>query len=73
MPNHINLASIQVHSGIMKVTIKTLKNEQFEVEVDGSKTVKDAKEVIAAAKNFAVAGMKLIYAGVKATDVFSMV
>lgn len=36
----------------MKLTIKTLKAEKFQVEVDDTALVKDAKQVIAAAKKF---------------------
>lgn len=49
----------------MKLTIKTLQQQIFEVEVETSDTVKDLKEKIQAIKGdaFPVAGQKLIYSG----------
>lgn len=49
----------------MKLTVKTLSNELFHVEVEASATIAQCKAAIETSKgeNFAAAAMKLIYAG----------
>lgn len=55
----------------MKLTVKTLKGNKFEVEVDDSKLVSDVKTIIETVKpELPAAGMKLIHSGkvLKDTD-----
>lgn len=55
----------------MKLTVKTLKGNKFEVEVDDSKLVSDVKTIIETEKpELPAAGMKLIHSGkvLKDTD-----
>lgn len=50
----------------MQITLKTLQQQTFKIEIDEDETVKTLKERIEQEKgkdNFAVAGLKLIYAG----------
>ncbi|GAB5587836.1 UV excision repair protein rad23 [Umbelopsis nana] len=47
----------------MKLTFKTLQQKQFQLEVDGSKTVADVKKQIEETQGHAVATQKLIYSG----------
>lgn len=47
----------------MKVTIKTIKQEQFEIEADPSETVGALKEKIQSAKGHEVSWQRLIYSG----------
>jgi hypothetical protein len=49
----------------MKITVKTLTNEQFTIEVSESSTVLDAKAAISASRGeqYATGLQKLIHAG----------
>eukprot|EP00039_Didymoeca_costata_P001262 m.51117 g.51117 ORF g.51117 m.51117 type:complete len:324 (+) comp10710_c1_seq1:129-1100(+) len=47
----------------MKLTVKTLKNDKFSVEVEPTTTIAQTKEIVSEARGLAVAGMKLIHSG----------
>ena len=56
---------MKILNGRMKVTLKTLSRETFEVEVDENLTVSDLKKKVEEVKGtgYAAENLKLIYAG----------
>ncbi|KAJ2537724.1 UV excision repair protein rad23, partial [Coemansia sp. RSA 1933] len=47
----------------MKLTLKTLQQKSFEVEVDASDTIRQVKEKVEGSQGFAADSQKLIYLG----------
>lgn len=60
---HLPTLRYQSKNSTMKLTLKTLKNDKFQIDIDDAATVKDAKAMIANEKSLQLKTMKLIHAG----------
>ncbi|KAJ2646923.1 UV excision repair protein rad23, partial [Coemansia sp. RSA 1285] len=47
----------------MKLTLKTLQQKSFDVEVDASNTIREVKEKVESSQGFSADAQKLIYLG----------